>query len=87
MRTLGNILWFLFGGLIGGLAWTLAVHTIDTAKSTGVCRWILFDRHDITSAPNGIRDSFAILKHCSPTGMPTIVMHQTNHTSAHSNLE
>ena len=24
MRTLGNILWFLFGGLIGGLAWTLA---------------------------------------------------------------
>ena len=24
MTTLGNILWFLFGGLIGGLAWTLA---------------------------------------------------------------
>ena len=24
MTTLGNILWFLFGGLIGGLAWTMA---------------------------------------------------------------
>lgn len=24
MKTLGNILWFLFGGLAGGLAWTLA---------------------------------------------------------------
>ena len=24
MKTIGNILWFLFGGLIGGLAWTLA---------------------------------------------------------------
>lgn len=26
-------------------------------------------------APKGIRDSFAILKHCSPKGMPIIVMH------------
>ena len=25
MSTIGNILWFLFGGLIGGLAWVLAV--------------------------------------------------------------
>lgn len=24
MRTLGNLLWFLFGGLIGGLSWVLA---------------------------------------------------------------
>lgn len=24
MKTLGNILWFLFGGLIGGLAWVFA---------------------------------------------------------------
>ncbi len=24
MSTIGNILWFLFGGLIGGLAWGLA---------------------------------------------------------------
>ncbi len=24
MKTLGNILWFLFGGLLGGLAWCLA---------------------------------------------------------------
>lgn len=24
MRTLGNLLWFLFGGLIGGLSWILA---------------------------------------------------------------
>lgn len=24
MSTIGNILWFLFGGLIGGLAWVLA---------------------------------------------------------------
>lgn len=23
MRTIGNILWFLFGGLIGGLSWVL----------------------------------------------------------------
>lgn len=23
VRTIGNILWFLFGGLIGGLAWTI----------------------------------------------------------------
>ena len=21
MRTIGNILWFIFGGLLGGLAW------------------------------------------------------------------
>ena len=21
MRTIGNILWFIFGGLVGGLAW------------------------------------------------------------------
>ena len=26
MRTIGNILWFIFGGLLGGLAWVLAVH-------------------------------------------------------------
>lgn len=24
MRTLGNLLWFLFGGLIGGLSWVFA---------------------------------------------------------------
>ena len=24
MRTIGNILWFIFGGLLGGLAWTFA---------------------------------------------------------------
>ena len=24
MTVIGNILWFLFGGLIGGLAWVLA---------------------------------------------------------------
>lgn len=24
MRTIGNILWFLFGGLIGGLSWAFA---------------------------------------------------------------
>jgi len=24
LQTLGNILWFLFGGLVGGLAWALA---------------------------------------------------------------
>ena len=24
MKTVGNILWFLFGGLIGGLSWVLA---------------------------------------------------------------
>lgn len=24
MRTIGNILWFLFGGLIGGLSWVFA---------------------------------------------------------------
>lgn len=23
MRTLGNILWFIFGGMFGGLAWIL----------------------------------------------------------------
>ena len=28
------------------------------------------------TAPKGIRESFAILKHCSPTGMPTMVMQQ-----------
>ena len=24
MRTIGNILWFIFGGLLGGLAWFFA---------------------------------------------------------------
>ena len=24
MRTIGNILWFIFGGLLGGLVWVLA---------------------------------------------------------------
>ena len=24
MRIIGNILWFIFGGLLGGLAWVLA---------------------------------------------------------------
>ena len=24
MRTLGNILWFIFGGIIGGLSWIIA---------------------------------------------------------------
>jgi uncharacterized membrane protein YccF (DUF307 family) len=24
MRTLGNILWFIFGGVLGGLAWIFA---------------------------------------------------------------
>ena len=24
MRTIGNILWFIFGGLLGGLDWVLA---------------------------------------------------------------
>lgn len=24
MRTIGNILWFIFGGLLGGLAWVFA---------------------------------------------------------------
>lgn len=24
MKTIGNILWFIFGGLAGGLAWVLA---------------------------------------------------------------
>ena len=24
MRTIGNILWFIFGGLVGGLAWFFA---------------------------------------------------------------
>ena len=24
MRTIGNILWFIFGGLLGGLAWIFA---------------------------------------------------------------
>ena len=24
MKTIGNILWFIFGGLIGGLSWVLA---------------------------------------------------------------
>ena len=24
MKTIGNILWFLFGGLIGGVSWVLA---------------------------------------------------------------
>ena len=24
MKTIGNLLWFLFGGLIGGLSWALA---------------------------------------------------------------
>ena len=25
MRTIGNILWFIFGGLLGGLAWVFDV--------------------------------------------------------------
>lgn len=29
-------------------------------------------------APNGLRDSFAILKNCLPNGIPTIVIHQTH---------
>lgn len=24
MKTLGNILWFIFGGIIGGLSWIIA---------------------------------------------------------------
>ena len=24
MKTIGNLLWFLFGGLIGGLSWAIA---------------------------------------------------------------
>ena len=28
--------------------------------------------------PNGLRDSFAILKNCFPNGIPTMVMHHTH---------
>lgn len=39
MTVIGNILWFLFGGLIGGLAWVLAgclwcVTIIETAENS-----------------------------------------------------
>lgn len=39
-------------------------------------RSILSGPGQITAAPKGISDSFAILKHCFPIGMPRSVMHQ-----------
>ena len=33
MSTIGNILWFLFGGLIGGLAWVLAGYLCTLKQS------------------------------------------------------
>ena len=35
-----------------------------------------FRKVTVTAAPKGISDSFAILKHCFPMGMPRSVMHQ-----------
>ena len=32
MSTIGNILWFLFGGLIGGLAWVLKPHSDEVGR-------------------------------------------------------
>lgn len=39
-------------------------------------RSILSGPGQITDAPKGISDSFAILKHCFPMGIPRSVMHQ-----------
>ena len=36
MRTIGNILWFIFGGLLGGLAWmyaTISAHITNILTS------------------------------------------------------
>ena len=38
-----------------------------------------------TSLPNGMRARRATLKHCMPTGMPTMLMHQSTPKSAHPN--
>lgn len=38
-------------------------------------RSILSGPGQITDAPKGISDSFAILKHCFPMGIPRIVTH------------
>ena len=35
-----------------------------------------FPKSDFTVFPNGKSDSFAILKHCLPNGIPIMVMHQ-----------
>ena len=35
----------------------------------------MFVFHPITLAPNGIKESLAILKNCLPNGIPTIVIH------------
>ena len=39
-------------------------------------RSILSGPDHTTDAPKGISDSFAILKHCFPMGIPRSVMHQ-----------
>ena len=36
--------------------------------------------YTITLAPNGMKESLAILKNCIPNGIPTIVMHQIQPT-------
>ena len=36
----------------------------------------------ITSAPNGIRDNFAILKNCFPKGIPMMVIQHIRPTTA-----
>ena len=36
--------------------------------------------YPITLAPNGMKESLAILKNCFPNGIPTIVMHQMQPT-------
>ena len=40
----------------------------------------MFVFYPITLAPNGIKESLAILKNCLPNGIPTIVMHQIQPT-------
>lgn len=57
---------------------------------TEICVYFKFrsDFQPTTSAPNGISASFAILKHCLPTGMPRIVTppNQPEHRIANRHL-
>ena len=41
---------------------------------------IKFDYYPITLAPNGMKESLAILKNCFPNGIPTIVIHHIQPT-------
>lgn len=73
MRTLGNILWFIFGGMFGGLAWILQ-------DASGVLRLLEF-RLD-GSFQDGKAFVYAIWHECNwikgvwkKIGLPVFSMH------------